>query len=121
MQFRPSSSTKLLLALILFGLTVYLLDVFCLPYLGMTGTSIITGILIAALLFGYLMVSSREQDEREQLLRLQSDSAALYVVIAGLLAASIFYPHSEFAMAFWGVIGLAAAGRITTFLYQKYK
>ena len=115
-----STNAKLLL-LIPFGGVIYLLNALCLPQFGMLTSQVLSAIALLVLLAVYLVVSSRETDEREKLLQLQSDSAALYIVIAGLLAAAIFYPHSEVAMVFWLVVGLAVGGRIITFIYQRNK
>lgn len=114
-------NTKLLLYLVPFGVCIYLLDIFCVPRFGMAICSIVSASLILILLGAYLVVSNREVDERERLLSLKADSATLYVIIASLLAATIFFPHSQFAMVFWSVVGLATVSRVTTFLYQRYK
>ena len=116
-----SLNRKLLFYLVPFGVCIYMLDIFCVPTLGMTVCSIISGLLVLILFYIYLLASNRESDERERLLRLQADSAALYCVIASLLAATIFFPHSEFAMVFWSAVGLVTFSRIITFMYQHYK
>jgi ABC-type iron transport system FetAB permease component len=111
----------LLLCLVPFGLAIYLLDRFCVPAYGMVFCSVASACLVLVLLLVYLAISVREPDERERQIMLQADSAALYLVIAGLLAATIFYPRSEFAMVFWAVIGIAAVGRVIASLYHHYK
>jgi ABC-type xylose transport system permease subunit len=116
-----SSNTKVIFLLVPFGLAVYLLDKLFMPTLGMIPTQAISAILLLVLLVVSRVLDTKEQDEREKMLQLQSDSTALFVVIAGLLAAAIFYPNSEAAMVFWLVLGLAAVGRIFSFLYQRYK
>ncbi len=116
-----TSSTKLSGLLLSFGVGVYALDRLVMPTIGMLSTQIISAILLLGLLVAYLMIARAEQDEREQLLRLQADSAALYTVLAGLLAATIFYPKSDVAMVFWLVLGLAAVGRVITFMYKRYQ
>lgn len=110
-----SSNAKIVYFLVPFGVAVYLLDAFFMPHFGMVSTQVISAILLLGLLVTSRVLSSKESDERERMLQLQSDSVALYVVIAGLLAAAILYPHSEMAMVFWFVLGLAAIGRITSF------
>ena len=116
---KTSTTTRLLL-LLPFGLLVYLLNIFCVPLLGMLVCQVLSAVLVLILLVIYIVLAGGESDERERLLQLQSDSAALYVVVAGLLAASIFYPHSEAAMVFWLVLGLAVAGRVVIFIYKRY-
>lgn len=116
-----SFNTKRLILLLPFGLLIYILNIFCVPLIGMLACQIISAILLLILLLIYITLSAKESDERQRLLQLQADSAALYVVLAGLLAATIFYPHSQAAMVFWLVLGLAVAGRILMFLYQRYK
>ncbi len=110
-----------LAGLIIFGVLIYLLERLFAPHFGMGPTSVVSAALILLLVVLTKVVSAGEKDEREHLLQLESDSAALYIVIAGLLAATIFYPHSELAMAFWTVLGLAATGRLFAFLYHRYK
>ena len=104
-----------------FGLAVYVLDRYLAPMSGMMVAQGLSAVLLLGMLAVYLLLSSRESDEREQLLRLQSDSAALYVVIAGLLAVAIFYPGSGSGRIFWIAIGLAALGRIVAFFYHRNK
>lgn len=116
-----SANAKLVLLLIPFGVVVYLLDLFCVPLFGMLISQVISAALILVLLGGYIVMVGQESDERERQLQLQADSAALYLVIAGLLAAAIFYPHSQAAMVFWFVLSLAVLGRIIIFIYQRYK
>jgi hypothetical protein len=116
-----SSNTTFIFLLIPFGIAVYLLDIFFMPHIGMVPTQVISAALLLILLVISRILSTKEQDERERLLQLQSDSTALFVVIGGLLAASIFYPDSEVAMVFWLVLGLAAVGRVFSFFYQRYK
>jgi hypothetical protein len=113
------TSTKLLL-LLPFGVLVYLLNIFSVPLFGMFVSQVFSAVLILILLILYIVLSGRESDERERLLQLQSDSAALYIVLAGLLTATIFYPHSEAAMVFWMVLGLAVIGRLIIFIYKRY-
>ena len=110
-----------MLALAVFGFGIFLIDRLFTPGFGMGPSSGLAAVLILALLGVSRVLSSKETDEREHMLQLEADGAALYVVIAGLLAATIFYPHSEFAMVFWSVCALAVVGRITAFLYQRYK
>ena len=116
-----TTNTKLLLYLLPFGFSIYLLDIFCAPRFGMTFCTIISAVLILILLGIYLTTSNRESDERERELGLKADSTTLYIVIASLLAAAIFFPHSQFAMVFWSVLSLATSSRIITFFYQRYK
>jgi hypothetical protein len=116
------SNTHLkLVGLVIFGFITYLLERLFTPHFGMGPTSAVSAFLILTLVLLTKVVSSGEKDEREHMLQLESDSAALYIVIAGLLAATIFYPHSELAMTFWTVLGLAVAGRLFSFLYHRYK
>jgi hypothetical protein len=116
------SNTYLKLAgLVIFGILIYALERLFTPHFGMGPTSVLSAVLILLLVILTKVVSSGETDEREHLLQLESDSAALYIVIAGLLAAAIFYPNSELAMAFWTVLGLAVLGRLFAFLYYRYK
>ena len=115
------TTAKVLLLLVLFGLAVYLLDRYLVPMSGMMVAQGISALLLLAMLLAYLTITSRERDEREQFLRLQADSAALYVVIAGLIAGAILYPTSDSLDLLWLVLGLAAAGRIVAFLYHRYK
>ena len=116
-----SSNTKVLFVLIPFGVITYLLDVFFMPHIGMIPTQVISALVLLILLIISHLLSRSETDEREHLLQLQSDSAALYLVIAGLLAATIFYPHSDMAKVFWFVLSLTVVGRVFTFIYQRYK
>jgi hypothetical protein len=116
-----SNTSLKLVGLAVFGILIYLLESLFTPRFGMGPTSVLAAGLILVLVILTKVVSSGERDEREHLLQLESDSAALYIVIAGLLAAAIFYPHSELAMAFWTVLGLAVAGRLFAFLYHRYK
>ena len=116
-----SATTKTLLYLVPFGLIIYLLDKLFAPKYGMGATSGISAGLVLILLGIYVAVSAKESDERERMIRLQADSAALYVVTAGLLAATIFYPHSQYAMVFWAVVGLAVTARVVAFIYRRYK
>lgn len=115
-----SPSAKRVYLLLIFGFFVYFLNLFCMPFFGMVICQIISAVLILVLLVVYIFTVNHESDEREKLLQLQADSAALYVVIAGLLAEAIFYPHTQAAM-FWGVLSLAIVGRVITFIYQRYK
>ena len=110
-----------LTGLIIFGILIYAVDRLFTPHYGMGASSVISAVLILILVILTKVVSSGEKDEREHLLQLESDSAALYIVIAGFLAVAIFYPHSELAMAFWVVLGLAATGRIIAFIYHRHK
>jgi len=110
-----------LLSLAVLGLLIYLIDRFFVPQYGMGASSAASAALILILLVVTRLVAGREPDEREKLLQVESDSTTLYVVIAGLLAATIFYPHSDYAMTFWAVLGLAAVSRIASFLYHRYK
>jgi len=116
-----SSTTKLLFYLIPFGLLVYVLNHYLMPSLGMVLSTVLSALLTLILLVIYIIGTSREGDERERFIQLQADSAALYSVIAGLLLAAIFDPHSQLAMVFWMVLGLAVIGRIIAFLYHRYK
>jgi uncharacterized membrane-anchored protein YitT (DUF2179 family) len=111
-----SHTSKQLLLLLGFGILVYGVDTFLVPHYGMGLSSGVSAILILILLVLSRFVTMGEKDEREHMLQLESDSAALYVVIAGLLAAAIFFPESEFAMVFWAVLG-----RVIAFLYQRNK
>lgn len=115
-----TASTRLAGYLVPFGILVFFLDKFCVPKFGMAICAAVSAFLILILLGLYISIAQGELDERERLLRLQADSAALYVVIAALLAATIFYPRSEFAMVFWSVIGVAVLSRIISFIYQRY-
>ena len=103
--------------LVPFGVLVYVLDKFVAPRYGMGPATICSAVLVLLLIVIAHVTSKKEQDERERLLLLQSDSTALYTVIAGLLAETIFYPHSELAMMFWIVVGLATLSRAIAFLY----
>jgi len=114
-------NTKFFLYLVPFGMAVYLLDHYLRPLVGMMTAAIISGLLTLVLLIVYLVTSHQEGDERERLLQLQADSAALYIVIASLLVATIFDPHSDLAMAFWAVLGIAVIGRAIAFFYNRYK
>jgi hypothetical protein len=115
------ATTKALLLLVPFGLVMYALDRYLVPMSGMMVAQGISAVLLLAMLLAYLAITSRERDERERLLRLQADSAALYVVIAGLIAGAILYPSSDSARLLWLVLALAAAGRVIAFLYHRYK
>jgi hypothetical protein len=114
-------TTKALLLLASFGLAMYLLNRFLVPMGGMMVAQGVSAVLLLAMLLAYLVITGRERDEREQLLRMQADSAALYVVIAGLIAGAILYPSSDSVNLLWLVLGLAAVGRIVAFLYHRYK
>jgi hypothetical protein len=116
-----SNTSKQLFALLIFGVLVYGIDRLLVPSYGMGKSSVFSAVLILILLILSRRISMGEKDEREHLIQLESDSAALYVVIAGLLTAAIFSPHSDFAMAFWAVLGLAVTGRVIAFFYQRYK
>ena len=116
-----TANTKFFLYLVPFGVVIYLLDHYLRPVVGMMTSTIISAVLTLSLLGIYLFTASREIDERERLLQLQADSAALYIVIASLLVATIFDPHSDLAMAFWAVLFIAVIGRGIAFLYNRYK
>ncbi len=117
---KPNTYLKLA-GLVVFGILIYALERLFTPHFGMGPTTVVSAVFILLLVILTKVVSSGEKDEREHFLQLESDSTALYVVIAGLLAATIFYPHSELAMTFWMVLGLAVAGRLFAFLYHRYK
>ena len=116
-----SSNTKFIFLLVPFGFAVYLLDVLFMPHIGMVPTQVISAVSLLILLVIFQVLNSREQDERERMMQLQSDSTALFTVIGGLLAGTIFYPHSDIAMVFWFVLALAVGGRVFSFFYQRYK
>lgn len=116
-----SSNTKVIFLLVPFGIIVYLLDHYFMPHIGMISTQVISAVLLLGALIASRVFNAQEQDEREKMLQLQSDSTALFIVIGGLLAAAILYPDSQAAMVFWLVLGLAAVGRVFSFFYQRYK
>ncbi len=116
-----SSNTKFIFLLVPFGFAVYVLDALLMPHIGMIPTQVISAAFLLILLVVSRFLDTKERDERERLVQLQSDSTALFTVIAGLLAATIFYPHSDVAMVFWFVLGLAVAGRIFSFIYHRFK
>jgi len=116
-----SLTTRTLALTVLLGCAIFLLDRFAVPAYGMAVSQGVSAVLVLGSFALYVGASSRDPDEREQLLRLQADSATLYLVVLALLAASIFYPHSALAMTFWLVLGLVGIGRIGVGLYQRYR
>jgi nitrate reductase gamma subunit len=116
-----SHSLKQLIFLVLFGALVYVIDVVIKPRFGMGVCSILSAVLLVVLLVGTKLFGSRETDERERQLSLHADSFALQVVIISLLGISIFFPDSDYAMAFWGIFVLTTLVRSITFIYQRYR
>ncbi len=116
-----SSQSKALLMLAVAALFFYAIERIIEPWFGMEMSLSLCAIGVAAITILYVVLINRETDEREQLIRLQADSVALYTIIASLLAAAILFPASEFAMMFWLVFGGTVLVRIIAILYHRYK
>ena len=103
----------------IFGVLSYLLERFMEPVFGKTWCEVTSAIILLLLTLIYLWISAKEKDERERALRQQVDSISLYILILGLLGATIFDHQISMENLFWIALGLIAGGRISASIYQR--